>query len=187
MIDWLLALDRAANIALAPLRHGLLLAGSRFVTAMGTEATALPVAVIASGLLAAGRRGGLVAPLWLTLLGAEATTYALKYLVDRPRPPPLAGLAAISPSFPSAHATVAMALYGFLGLAIAAGLPGRRTAVLAAAAAVILAIGATRLVLSLHYLSDVAAGYAIGGAWLCVGSRWAVLRMAHRMAQRQRH
>ena len=77
-------------------------------------------------------------------------------------------------------------MYGFLALAIAAGLPGRRVAVLAAAAAVILAIGATRLVLGLHYLSDVAAGYAIGGAWLWVGWRWGVPRMAHRPAQMQR-
>ncbi len=186
MIDWLLALDRGSSATLASLRHGLPLASFRFVTAMGAEATALPVAVIASGLLAAGRRGGLVAPLWLTLLGAEATTYALKYLVDRPRPPSLAGLAAISPSFPSAHATVAVALYGFLALAIAAGLPGRRRAVLTAGATFILAIGATRLVLSLHYLSDVVAGYAIGGAWLWGGSRWGVLRMARRTARMQR-
>ena len=180
MIDLLPALDQAVNSSLAPLRHGLPLAAFRFLTTLGAEAAALPVAVAASGLLAAGRRGGLVAPLWLTLLGAEATTYGLKYLVGRPRPPTLAGVAAISPSFPSAHATVAVALYGFLALVIAAGLPGRRALVLMGATAVILAIGASRLVLSLHYVSDVLAGYAIGGAWLWASSRWAMLRTAPR-------
>ncbi len=179
-------MDDTVNVALAPLRHGLLLTAFRFLTTMGTEAAALPVAVIASGLLAAGRRGRLVTPMWLTLLGAEATTYGLKYWIGRPRPPTLAGLAAVSPSFPSAHATVAVALYGFLALVIAAGLPGRRAMVLAAAAAVILAIGASRLALSLHYLSDVLAGYAIGGAWLWAGSRWAVLRMTQCTGQMDR-
>ena len=182
----LLALDQAVNDGLTPLRHGLPLAAFRFLTTMGTEATALPVAAVASGLLAAGRRGRLMAPLWLVLLGAEATTYGLKYLVNRPRPPVLAGLAAISPSFPSAHATVAVALYGFLALAIAAGLPSRRTMVLAGAATVILAIGASRLVLSLHYLSDVLAGYAIGGAWLLAGLRWAVPQRAQYPEQMDR-
>ena len=174
----LLALDQAVNAGLEPLRQGPVLAAFRFLTTMGTEAAALPVAIASSGLLAAGRRGGMVAPLWFVLAGAEATTYSLKYLVGRPRPPALAGLAAISPSFPSAHATVAAALYGFLALAIAAGLPRRRAAVLTGATVIILAIGASRLVLGLQYLSDVLAGYGIGGAWLWVGWRWAVLHMA---------
>ena len=59
----LLGLDQTVNDSLTPLRHGLPLAVFRSLTILGTEATAVPVAAVASGLLASGRRGRLVAPM----------------------------------------------------------------------------------------------------------------------------
>ena len=109
--------------------------------------------------------------LWLTLLGAEATTWSLKFAAGRLRPPFLPGIEALSPSFPSAHATVALSLYGYLALVVAAGAPGHRRAVFVCAGAVIVLIGFSRVFLSLHYLSDVLAGYAVAAAWLWVGWR----------------
>ncbi len=86
------------------------------------------------------------------------------------RPPFLEGLTAASPSFPSAHATVSTAIYGFIGLAAAQPLPPPQHWIpLAAAAALILLIGFSRLLLSLHYLSDVLAGGTVGAAWLLIG------------------
>lgn len=171
------AWDAWVNLALAPLRHPWGVALFAWLTVMGTGAAGVAVAVAASGLLAAGR-GWLVPPLWLALAGAEATTWAAKLLVGRVRPDFLEGVSAASPSFPSAHAAVSMALYGFLGLAAASGLPGRRRAVLAAAAAAVLLVGFSRLYLSLHYLSDVVAGYGVGALWLWLGWRWACARRA---------
>jgi len=165
------ALDAWVNAALAPLRHPWVLALFEWLTVMGTGAAAVAVAVAAAGLLAAGGRGWLAVPLWATLAGAEAATWAVKFLVGRARPAFLDGITAASPSFPSAHATVAMSLYGFVGLAVAAGLPGWRRAVLAGTGVFIGLIGFSRLVLSLHYLSDVAAGYAVGAAALWLGWR----------------
>ncbi len=172
------ALDLWANGALAPLRHPWLVAAFEWLTGMGTGATGFAVALAAAGLLAAGGRGWLVAPLWLTLAGAEAATWAAKFLVGRARPAFLEGVSAASPSFPSAHATVAVALYGFLGLAVASGWPERRRAVLLAAAGAVGLIGFSRLFLSLHYLSDVLAGYAVGGLALWLGWHWAKARGA---------
>ena len=170
------AMDTWVNAALAPLRHPWALAAFGWVTGMGEGSTAVAVAAVAAGLLLAGGRGWLALPLWATLAGAEAVTWAVKFLAGRARPPFLQGIAAASPSFPSAHATVAAAAYGFLGLAVAAGLPRtavrQRRAVLAGTAAVAGLIGFSRLFLSLHYLSDVAAGYAVGGAALWLGWRW---------------
>lgn len=170
--------DLWVNSALAPLRHPWLVAAFEWLTGMGTGATGVAVALAAAGLLAAGGRGRLVAPLWLTLAGAEAATWAVKVLVGRARPAFLDGVSAASPSFPSAHATVSMALYGFLGLAVASAWPARRRAVLGATAMAVGLIGFSRLFLSLHYLSDVLAGYAVGGLALWLGWRWAKARGA---------
>lgn len=170
------ALDLWGNAALAPLRHPWLLAAFGWLTGMGTGATAVAVAAVSAGLLASGGRGWMVAPLWATLAGAEAAAWAVKLLAGRARPAFLDGFTAASPSFPSAHAAVAVSLYGFLGLAVAAGLPGRQRAVLAGTAAFVGLIGFSRLFLSLHYLSDVAGGYGAGSLALWLGWRWARMR-----------
>lgn len=72
-------------------------------------------------------------------------------------------------SFPSGHAGTAIVLYGALGLLLAERAASRRRAAawLALAVALVLAIGASRVLLNVHFVSDVLAGYAIGLAWLC--------------------
>ena len=176
MIGAVQALDAWVNAALAPLRHPWLLAAFGWLTDMAEESTATAVLAVAAGLLASGGRGRLVLPMCGTLALAESLTWSLKFLVGRARPAFLDGFTAASPSFPSAHATVAASLYGFLGLAVAAGLPGRRGAVLAGTAAFAGLIGFSRLFLGLHYLSDVAGGYLAGGLALWLGWRWAQAR-----------
>jgi membrane-associated phospholipid phosphatase len=176
MIGTVQALDAWVNAALTPLRLAWPLAAFRWLTDVAEESTAVVVLAVSAGLLASSGRGRLVLPMCATLAVAETLTWSLKFLVGRTRPAFLDGFIAVSPSFPSAHATVAASLYGFLGLAVAAGLPGRRGAVLAVTAAFVGLIGFSRLFLGLHYLSDVAAGYLAGIAALCLGWRWARAR-----------
>ena len=59
-------------------------------------------------------------------------------------------------------------LYGALGVLAAERARSRLRAVwwLAAAAAVAFAIGISRILLNVHFVSDVAAGFAVGLAWL---------------------
>jgi undecaprenyl-diphosphatase len=96
---------------------------------------------------------------------------ALKATFQRPRPTevaPIGGMPA-SPSFPSGHALDATVAY--LAAALALGrVVSRRAARLAAAAAVLLAVlvGTSRVVLGVHYPSDVAAGWAAGCAWVAL-------------------
>lgn len=172
----LAALDLAVNEAFAPLRQGTLLSFFAWFTEIGTGITAIAVGLAVSALLwSTGRIAG-VAPLWLTFLGAEATTWGMKFATARVRPPNLEGIEALSSSFPSAHATVALAMYGYLALVVAAGAPRYRTRVFACAEVLILLIGFSRMYLSLHYLTDVLAGYVVAAAWLWVGWRWARAR-----------
>jgi undecaprenyl-diphosphatase len=102
-------------------------------------------------------------------LGAAALVAdATKRLVDRGRPPaPLRLVIEGDPSFPSGHATDSTAVYLTLGLVLAVFVfrrPLIRMAVLAGSAAVAAAIGASRLVLGVHWPSDVLAGWALGVA-----------------------
>ena len=45
----------------------------------------------------------------------------------------------------------------------------QRAAIYIFTAAVIFAVGFSRIFLSLHFVTDVVAGYAIGGVWLVAG------------------
>ena len=105
----------------------------------------------------------------LAVLGITVLVAVLKATYERARPDlgspiPLPH----SSSFPSGHAATAVVLYGALGLLLAerARSPMRAAAWLAAAAVMALAIGASRVLLNVHFVSDVAAGFAVGLAWL---------------------
>ena len=105
-----------------------------------------------------------------TLLGAAATGYMMKILVGRARPSGLIpSVIETSFSFPSGHATAAMALYGFLAYLICALFPERKAPVLTAAVLLIGVIGFSRLYLGVHFPSDVLAGYLLGGLCLLIG------------------
>ncbi len=166
--------DGVVQAGLAPLRQRPVLLAFDWLTQAGTGATGAIVALVASGLLWSSGRGAMVGPLWLAFLCAEATTWPIKFITDRMRPPFLEGLTAASPSFPSAHATVSVSVFGFMALVIAAGAPERwRLWVYVVAGAFILLIMFSRLLLSLHYLSDIIGGALVGGFWILIAWRLA--------------
>jgi membrane-associated phospholipid phosphatase len=102
-------------------------------------------------------------------VGADLAFNAVKELVHRPRPPagillkPVAG-----PSFPSGHATQAVAVYGMLAALSAAATARWSGKVAAWALAVVItgAVAVSRLYLGTHWLTDVLGGLALGAAWL---------------------
>lgn len=116
---------------------------------------------------------------WLavSMAGALALELALKYAFHRPRPQPFFGAAPASYSFPSGHALCSFCFY-----AVLAGLIATRTRSLAlrvavwiVAAALVIAIGLSRIYLGMHYPSDVVAGYLAAAVWvttLLMLDRW---------------
>ena len=99
----------------------------------------------------------------------EAVTWALKQAVGRARPVPASPLVVeLSSAFPSSHAFSALVLYGFLAYVAGRGLRTfrGRARLYASAGVVVAAVGLSRLYLGVHWLSDVVAGYALGGIWL---------------------
>ncbi|AGK59741.1 phosphoesterase PA-phosphatase-like protein [Hyphomicrobium denitrificans 1NES1] len=167
-----LRFDQAINAFFTSWRtEPLLVKGFLWITALGAGPTLTAVAVTATAFLWAGGRRGATLPLWVVFLGAEATTWAGKYAIDRHRPMFIDAVSAASPSFPSGHATGAMAVFGFLAYALARALPEPRGRfeVVYWTSVLILLIGFSRIFLSVHYTTDVLSGFMVGGFWLLVG------------------
>jgi membrane-associated phospholipid phosphatase len=131
------------------------------------------------GLTALGVTTGVLlvrARAWLDLgfflaafLGSQLVVSLLKGGFDRPRPHegspiPLPG----SSSFPSGHATAGAASLGAVAVLAAERLPSARARGWLWFAAVALGVGValSRIVLNVHYVTDVAAGWCLGVAWL---------------------
>lgn len=113
----------------------------------------------------------------------------LKHTFERLRPVHDHGFASAAGwSFPSGHASAAMAVYGTACYLIWCLAPSawRRPAV-AVTVALIMAIGLSRILLQVHFASDVMAGFAVSLAWmaLCVAAveRWWPSRRAEQEPQ----
>lgn len=178
----IVAVDEAVNDAFAPYRVSPLIEIVTWFTNLADSAAATAVGIVATGFLWAfgGRR--IILPLWVTVLGSTLSTWAGKFAFDRPRPDFETGVTALSASFPSAHATAAVAVYGFIAYVLARALPGgwARFELLFWSWALIGVVALSRMYLSVHFASDVAAGLLVGGFWLLVGIALTELRRAGR-------
>ena len=169
--EGLVRLDQGVNAFFAAFRVPSMVAIFLWITALGAGPASTGMVSVASALLWSQGQARLLVPLWITFLGAQGTTWAGKYAIGRTRPAFMDGVIAASPSFPSAHATASTALIGFLAYVVARGLPRVRARfeVVFWSTALIGLICFSRIFLSLHYLSDVAAGLLVGAFWLLVG------------------
>lgn len=160
------AVDLATAQTAATLRGSGLTEAMRAASFIGsTPVIVLQIAVV-SGLLLLLHRD--IRPvLWLlaAFVGGWVLSNGAKGLLDRPRPS--GGLVeATGASFPSGHATQGTAFFVMLGVVLAEALPqGWR--VLGASVAVVVGLlsGLSRLVLGVHWLTDVVGGFALGLAW----------------------
>ena len=111
-----------------------------------------------------------LALLTAAIAGAVGLYNIVKTLVGRPRPPAAIWIGHYSgASFPSGHATQSAAFYAMLAIVAGTGLAMRRRAVVwSAAALVVLIVGASRIYLGAHWLTDVLAGYALGASWVAI-------------------
>lgn len=110
-----------------------------------------------------------ILPLLVSVGGSAITVYALKHIFYRARPLAEALYLETGSSFPSGHATMAMALYGFLFYIVWRHdkHPLKNPFAIFLAILIIL-VGISRLYLGVHYFSDVLAGYVIGFVWILI-------------------
>jgi undecaprenyl-diphosphatase len=145
-------LDRAVYEALYAGHRPALLAMARVFTVLGE-----PTVLIAAGFIVAGglwwqRRGRLALALLLVILIGRGLSEAQKYWVARARPDLEPHLVVVkTQSFPSGHATSSMIFYLTLALS--------------------LLIGTSRVMLGVHWPSDVIGGWAFGMLWVLLTLR----------------
>jgi undecaprenyl-diphosphatase len=101
--------------------------------------------------------------------GEEILTATVKQLADRLRPTFNPAAATLGPSFPSGHSATAAAFYATAALLLGRG-RGRpaRAALVGLAVGIAVAVAASRVLLDVHWLSDVIAGLALGWGWFAV-------------------
>lgn len=106
----------------------------------------------------------------VTRLGALVLSQGTKDVVDRARPVFLDPVAqAAGASFPSGHALGSTVLYTSSAVVLLPLVAARwRRLLLVTALAVPLVVSASRVMIGVHYLSDVTAGFLLGLAWVAV-------------------
>jgi len=108
-------------------------------------------------------------PLFVSVIGSAATVFIIKHIFYRARPFFEAFYPETGSSFPSGHATAAMALYGFLIYAIwRHDKHHLKNPFIIFLSILIILVGVSRLYLGVHYFSDVLAGYAVGFIWILI-------------------
>src|SRR5437868_291690 len=166
-------LDRSVGSWAYDHRSAASMHGLRVITQFGSITTIVVLGVVVAAIETFRTRSAWILPIHVISLGGdEILTLSIKDLANRARPSfDPAAVAGLGPSFPSGHSATAAAFY-----AGAALLLGRRRGHAARAALTGLAVGiavavaSSRVLLDVHWLSDVIAGLLLGWAWFAVSA-----------------
>ena len=169
-------LDRSVYQALYAGHHPALATVAHIFTTLGD-----PTVLIGAGVMCAiwlwyrGHRHLPFVLIAITMIG-RAFAELQKYSIARARPDLEPHLVVVkTSSFPSGHATSSMIFYLTVALTLTVGTRWHRAA---AGAAILLSllIGISRVMLGVHWPSDVIGGWAFGLLWvlltLRIGQRW---------------
>ena len=148
--------------------NAALVAVVKAVTWLGSSGVLWTVVGAAAVVLAIRRQWRLAIYLLVTGAGAIVLDPILKSLVGRLRPVVAHPIAhGLGNSFPSGHSLGSIVCYGAVLLVFLPAARGRwRTVFITVTVALIALIGISRILLGVHYLSDVVGGWAVGIAWL---------------------
>jgi len=138
------------------------------VTDLGDKRFLIPLAAVI-GVAMLVRRRTFLATAWLVATaGGALLNVGLKAIFERSRPAHLHGFATADGwSFPSGHSSGSFIVYGLLAyLIVVQSAPRYHVPVAAIAMMTIVCVGFSRVVLQVHYFSDVLGGYTVGVAWV---------------------
>lgn len=168
--DAVISTDHAAAQLVAALRPHSWVAPVAAFTHLGAPSVIAALLALTALLLWRSGLGYAITGLLVSVLGASLFGHLAKLTFQRPRPLE-AVLTETSYAFPSGHATVAVAFYAFVGYVLVrlSRTWTARVRLFFATALLVLLIGLSRILLGVHYLSDVWAGFLVGTMWLIVG------------------
>ena len=141
---------------------------ARDVTSLGSPAVLTLITVAALGYLALKRHWRAALFVLISICGGSAVSFAIKDLVQRPRPDFVAAVAQTQTySFPSGHAFLSAVTFLTLGALLARVQHQGEVKVylLAVAIAITVLVGISRLYIGVHWPTDVLAGWCAGAAW----------------------
>lgn len=142
----------------------------RLITQLGSTPVIVALA-LAGGVYGAGhvRKPSIVLFLTIVVGGQFLLMNLIKLAVDRARPD-LHRLSVFSgSSFPSGHATAAAATFAALALIVSLKRsPRTRVVLMSAAVSIAVAVASSRVLLGVHWFSDVVAGLALGWSWFAL-------------------
>lgn len=155
------------------------------LTTFGGTANLTLIAVVVVVFLLIQKRLASVLLVVFALGGGVAISETVKVLFGRDRPPLIyRAVETTNASFPSGHAMLSTVTYLTLGALLAQVMPKKRlkTFVLAVAVLLALIVGASRVYLGVHWLTDVLAGWSLGAAWamICWLVAWWIRRSLYR-------
>ena len=155
--------DPAAAIGPAWLKRVMLA-----VTVLGNPQVLVTIVVLAVGGLGVSGRWRTALLVFAGTVSGSLAVAAAKHGFARPRPALVEHLVQVSnPSFPSGHAANSAMIYLTLALLLTRVVRARglREVLVGGAVLLVLAIGASRVFLGVHWPSDVVAGWGFGALW----------------------
>lgn len=122
---------------------------------------------------------------YTSILGSELLTIAGKYAFARERPSTALFHESLY-SFPSGHATISVAFYGFVLYTFFRETPTFRSKLnlFFIALTVIILIGMSRIYFGVHYVSDVWAGYLVGAMWMVTAMAMSECQRCHTFSKK---
>ena len=170
--DYVVGLNESVSVALSWAHGTSIVYVVVWITRLGDSAALTAVVVTAASIFAATGRQKSALGLVVSFAAALAMVWSIKFVVNEARPDLFTPLdTVLSPSFPSAHAAVSLAVYVPVALSISCSSLNRQVCFVAGCASTftIGLIALSRLVLSVHTIADVAAGIIIGIASSILG------------------
>jgi undecaprenyl-diphosphatase len=177
----ILALLVRTNAQLAAIDNGVAKWGNRNasplsthvlngVTQLGSIYVVIALAAVLCAVELLRTRSRWIVPFVVAVLaGEEIVATVIKDIVDRTRPAFNPAAATLGPSFPSGHTTTAAAFFAACALLLGRRRsPAYRAALAGAAVGMAVAVAASRVLLDVHWLTDVIGGLTLGWAWFAL-------------------
>jgi membrane-associated phospholipid phosphatase len=144
--------------------------GLELVTQLGATTTVIALCVVVAAAETIRTRSAWIVPFLVVLMAGEGiAATAIKELASRARPTLNPAAAGLGPSFPSSHSSTAAAF--FAGAALLLGRRrghATRAVLTGVAVGIAVAVASSRVLLDVHWLSDVVAGLLLGWGWFAL-------------------